>query len=192
MKKILIYGAGGHCNSLISLIESTNKYKIVGIIGKKAELNNKVLDYKIKYVDSDLKNLSKLFKNIAISITYYNNLNKRDKLFKSLRKRFNIPNIISPFSKISKHHKIGIGNQIFHDVIISAGVEIKNNCVLNNRSLIEHNSILENNVHVSTGVIINGDCKIESNSFIGSGSIFKQGIKVKKNKFIKIGSVVTK
>ena len=47
MKNILIYGAGGHCVSLINLIEQSKKYKIAGIIGKKNELNDKILNYKI-------------------------------------------------------------------------------------------------------------------------------------------------
>ena len=192
MKKILIYGAGGHCISLINLIESTNKYKIVGIIGRKEEINKKILDYKINYIDDDLNKLSKLYERIAISITYYADLKKRNKLFNALEKKFSIPNIISPYSKISKYCQIGQGNQIYHDVIINAGVQINNNCILNNRSLIEHSSILDNNVHISTGVIINGDCKIGANTFIGSGSIIRQGIQIKKNQFVKIGSIVKK
>jgi len=190
MKKILIYGAGGHCLSLVNLIETNKKFKIIGIIGRREELNKKILSYKIKYTDEDLNKLSKICNNITISITHFKNLKKRDNLFNFLRDKFNIPNIISPFSRISKHFKIGDGNQIFHDVLINSGVQINNNCIVNNKSLIEHNSILENNVHISTGVIVNGDCKIEKNSFIGSGSILKQGTFIRKNKFIKMGSLI--
>ena len=35
MKKILIFGAGGHANSCIDVIEAENKFKIIGLIGKK-------------------------------------------------------------------------------------------------------------------------------------------------------------
>ena len=192
MKNILIYGAGGHCVSLINLIEQSKKYKIAGIIGKKNELNDKILNYKINYTDSNLYLLSKKYKFLAISITYYSDLKKRDQLIKKLSKFFKLPNLISPNVRISKHAKIGIGNQIFDDVIINAGSNIKNNCILNTKSLIEHNVIIENNVHISTGCIINGNCIVKDNSFIGSGSILKQGIKINKDKFIKIGSIIKK
>ncbi len=192
MKNIILYGAGGHCISLINLIESTKKFKIIGIIGKKKELNKKILNYKIKYTDNDLNLLRKKCKFLALSITYYLNLKKRDQLVKKLSNLFILPNIVSRHAKISKHIKIGTGNQIFDDVIINAGSNIGDNCILNHKSLIEHNVLIKNNAHISTGCIINGNCIIEDNSFIGSGSILKQNIEVKKNEFIKMGSIVKK
>ena len=69
MKKFLIYGAGGHCLSLMDLIETNKKFKIIGIIGRRQELNKKILSYKIKYTDEDLNKLSKICNNITISIT---------------------------------------------------------------------------------------------------------------------------
>ena len=41
-KKILLFGAGGHANSCIDVILKTNKFKIVGLIGKKNELGKKI------------------------------------------------------------------------------------------------------------------------------------------------------
>ena len=40
-KKILIYGAGGHARSCIEVIESQNRYKIIGLVGREQELNKK-------------------------------------------------------------------------------------------------------------------------------------------------------
>lgn len=192
MKKIVLYGAGGHCISLINLIEHTKKFKIIGIIGKKKELNKNILNYKVNYTDGDLISLQKKCKFLALSITNYLNLKKRDLLIKKLSNSFILPNIISRNAKISKHIKMGIGNQIFDDVIINAGSIIGNHCVINHKSLLEHNVFVKNNVHISTGCIINGNCFIEDDSFIGSGSILRQDVKIRKNKFIKMGSIIKK
>ena len=45
--EILIFGCGGHAKSIIDLIDSTNKYKIIGLVGKKNELREKYLDIQL-------------------------------------------------------------------------------------------------------------------------------------------------
>ena len=40
-KKIILIGAGGHAESCIDVIESTNKYEIIGLVAK-SELGKKV------------------------------------------------------------------------------------------------------------------------------------------------------
>ena len=50
MKKIAIIGSGGHSNSLVDLIKSTKKFKIVGYFDNKK--NNKI---KLKYLEMTLR-----------------------------------------------------------------------------------------------------------------------------------------
>lgn len=192
MKNILIYGAGGHSKSLISLIKSTKKYKIVGIIGLKKEVGKKICGYTINYSDVDLEKLSKHCKNIVLAVTFYKNLQNRSKVItKLLKKNFKMPSIISPHSVLLKNVKIGDGVQIFHKVIINTNSIVKDYSIVNNQSLIEHDVILEENTHISTGVIVNGNCNIKRNTFIGSGSIIKENIKLKEGSFIKMFSKIT-
>ena len=55
-KKLLIIGAGGHARSCIDVIESSTNYKINYVLGKKEEINNKILNYKVNLIENDLKN----------------------------------------------------------------------------------------------------------------------------------------
>ena len=59
MKKLFLLGAGKHAESCIDVIESTKKFKIIGLIGKKSELGKKVCGYKVIYKDEDIKLLNK-------------------------------------------------------------------------------------------------------------------------------------
>ena len=105
MKKIVLYGAGGHCISLINLIERTKKFKIIGIIGKKKELNKNILNYKVNYTDGDLISLQKKCKFLALSITNYLNLKKRDLLIKKNKD----PSIWMQLSEIQRAGKNIVG-----------------------------------------------------------------------------------
>ena len=47
MKEIILISGGGHCKSVIDVIERQNLYKIAGIVDKKELIGSKVLDYEI-------------------------------------------------------------------------------------------------------------------------------------------------
>ena len=47
-----------------------------------------------------------------------------------------------------------------HGAIINSNTTIGSNCIINTKSLIEHDCLIGHNVHISTGAIINGHTKI--------------------------------
>jgi sugar O-acyltransferase (sialic acid O-acetyltransferase NeuD family) len=193
--KICILGFGGHAKSCVDLIESTKKFKIIGIISqKKSKINQKFLKkYKIIGTEKDCKKIYKICKNIVIGISFYKNLPLRDKVFENLKKiGFKLPIIVSPRSYISPGTVVDEGTQIFHGVTINKDVNIGPNCIINSHSLIEHDVNIERNSQISTGVIVNGGCVIKKNSFVGSGSILRENIKLKENSFIKMGTLLKK
>lgn len=188
MKNILIYGAGSNSVSLINLIESLKTYKIVGIIGLKKELGKKILKYKVNYTDKDINFLSKKYSYIALSNTYYNNLKKRMNIIGRLKKKFEMPSLISPTAILNNYFRKGKGIQIYNGVVINTQNRIEDYVFINTGSIIEHDSKLDENVHISTRVTVNGGCHIKKNSFIGSGCVLVQNKLVKSNSYIKMFS----
>ena len=67
-----------------------------------------------------------------------------------------------------------------HDVLVNAGSEIGKNCIINTKSLIEHDTKISDHCHIATSAIVNGACKIGKNSFVGSSSVIRQSIVVKR------------
>ena len=194
MKKenIIIFGAGGHAQSCIDVIESTEKYKIVCLIDndikKRKILNIKVIKEKKKV--SYYKNISK---NSFIGVGQIKSAKTRKKIFYQLKKaKYKLPKIISPNSYVSAHAKIGEGSIIMHGAIINSGVKIGRNCIINSRVLIEHNSIIKDNCHISTGAILNGGVEVGQDSFIGSNTVIKQEIKIGENSFVGFGLKIKK
>ena len=60
-EKILLVGAGGHCEACIDLIEQQGVYEIYGIIDKKNLVGQKVLGYAVIGTDDDLQCLRSQF-----------------------------------------------------------------------------------------------------------------------------------
>jgi sugar O-acyltransferase (sialic acid O-acetyltransferase NeuD family) len=189
MKEILLVGGGGHCKSVIDVIEQEGKYKIAGIIDKKELIGQEVLGYKIIASDNDLEMLFLKYKYALVTVGQIKSNSLRVKLFNILKEiGYVLPVITSPFAYVSKHAKIEEGTVVLHHALVNASVKVGTNCIINTKALIEHDSIVEGNVHISTGVIINGGVVVKENTFVGSNTTTKEYIEL--NGFIKAGGVV--
>ncbi len=189
MKKIILLGGGGHCKSCIDVIESENKYKIIGIIDKKKKF---LLNYKVfaeNYINK------KLIKNnyAFVTVGQIKNYKVRVKLFNRLKYLgFKIPSIISPSAYISKHAVIGKGTIVMHGAIVNAGAVVGNNCIINTNSLVEHDVVIGDHTHISTKATINGGVVIGSKVFVGSHSIIKNNISIGECSIVGAGLYIKK
>ena len=185
-ENIVLVGGGGHCSSVIDVIEQQGIYGIVGIVDLKEKIGQRNLGYGIIACDEDLPKLANEYKNFVISIGQLNNPKRRIELFDLLQGlSVHIPSIISPLAYVSQHAKVGSGTVIMHMAQINAKAKIGNNCIINSKALIEHDAIIEDNCHIATGAIINGGVKVCINSFIGIGVVTKQYITIPEASFIK-------
>lgn len=189
--KILLIGGGGHCKSVIDVIEATNRYDIVGIIDVKEKVGGHLLGYPIIGTDQEIGSLQIDIDAYHISLGMIGTSDKRSKIYHELKERgFNFPTIISPYAYVSKHAQIGEGTIIMHHAVVNAGSSIGENCIINTKSLIEHDAIIKDHTHIATGAIINGNVTVGEGSFIGSGSVSKQGCTISANSFVKANSII--
>ena len=186
---IVLIGGGGHCRSVIDVIEQENKYEIIGIVDTKENIGKKVLDYEIIGCDDDLETIFKTCKKACVTVGHIKSNELRVKLFNLAKKiGFNLPVIISPFAYVSKHSFIDEGTIIMHQALINANAKVGKNCIINTKALLEHDCIVEDNCHISTASVLNGGVVVKENSFFGSNATSKQSIEIEG--FIKAGSVV--
>ncbi len=191
MKKeqILLIGGGGHCKSVIDVIEQENRFEIAGIIDVQEKIGTQVLGYEVIASDEQLPQLFTKYKYAFITIGHIHSNTLRVKLFTKLKSiGFTLPVIQSPLSYVSQHAHIQEGTVIMHHAVINADAKIGKNCIINTKALIEHDTTVEDHCHISTSAIANGGVIIKEGSFLGSGSTTKEYIEV--NGFIKAGSVV--
>ncbi len=191
MREIILIGGGGHCKSVIDVIEQEGKFKIIGIVDRPEFLGKEVLGYQVIGNDSDLTDLARTCQNALITLGQIKSAKNRIKLFDlALDSGFTLPSVISPNAYVSKYSSIGDGAIIMHNAIINANTTIGDNCIINSKALIEHDCKILQHCHISTNATINGGVTIESESFIGSGATTKESIIIKKGSFIKAGSIV--
>ena len=191
MKSIILFGNGGHCKACIDIIETSNEYKIKGLIVHTKDNIKEFMNYKVIGNDSNFHKT--LFKedSAIICVGQISSSKKRRTLFNLLKENnVNIATIISNSSIISRHALIDIGSAVMHNVVINAGAEVGVNCILNTNSLIEHDVKIGNHCHISTGAIVNGAVEIGNDCFVGSGSIIREGVIIGDRCIISAGEIV--
>lgn len=189
MKEIILVGGGGHCKSVIDVIEQEAKYKIAGIIDKIELIGNNVLGYTIIGCDDNLSTLRERFSHAIITVGHVKSNALRVKLFNLLKELdFTMPSIVSPLAYVSKHAYIDEGTVVMHHALVNSDAKIGKNCIINSKALIEHDAIIEDNCHISTASVINGGVRVKENTFYGSNTTSREYIEV--SGFIKAGSIV--
>ena len=192
-ENIILIGGGGHCKSVIDVIELEDKFNIIGIIDQENMLGKDLLGYNIIGTDTDIDTLIKKCNNFHITIGHIKSNEARVKYFELIKSKGGIfPILKSPDSYVSKYATIHEGSIVMHNAFVNANAVIGKNCIINNGAVIEHDVVIEDNCHISTGAFINGGCVIKKNCFIGSNATLVQGISIAENNLIGAGSVVTK
>jgi sugar O-acyltransferase (sialic acid O-acetyltransferase NeuD family) len=188
-KEILLIGGGGHCKSVIDVIEQEGNFIIAGIIDRKELVGQKVLGYEVIGCDDDLEVLAKHYKYACITVGQIRSNEVRVKLFDILKKfNYELPVIVSPLSYVSSHATIDEGTIVMHHALVNADAKVGKNSIINTKALIEHDSIIGDHCHISTATVINGGVKVQENSFVGSNSTTKEYSEI--NGFMKAGEVL--
>lgn len=192
MRKLVLFGAGGHTRACIDVIRAEGRFEIVGLLEKNEDLiGARVLDLPVIGTDKDLEPLLDKNFDFFITLGQIKSPDTRIYLFQTLKTLGVIlPTIIAPTAYVSPNAKLGEGTIVMHMAVIGPRSEIGCNCIVNNRSLIEHDVVVGDHCHISTGVLINGGCKIECGSFVGSGSVLQEGVLISERSTISMATRV--
>ena len=184
-------GGGGHCQSVIDVIEAEGTRKIVGILDVAHKVGKRVLNYEIIGTEAQVPSLVKEH-CFLITVGQIQTSKPRTRLFELIRQAGGtFSTIISPHAYVSPHATLGEGSIIMHQALVNAGTSVGVNAIINTQALIEHGTRIGNHCHIATGAIINGNCQIGNHVFVGSRATVLQGVTIGEHIIVGAGAVVT-
>ena len=187
---IILIGGGGHCVSVIDVIENDNKFNILGILDSNIKENN-VLGYKILGGDNLIPELVNENTYFLITVGQIKSYSTRKKIAEILiENKAKLATIISTLAYVSKHATIGEGSIIMNGAVVNAKSTIGKNCIINTKSNVEHGVSIGDFCHLSTCAVINGDSVIENGTFIGSNATISNDVSIKENSIISAGKFI--
>ena len=187
---IILIGAGGHCVSVIDVIELENKYNILGILDSKMNKEN-VLGYPLLGGDELIPKLVNDNNYFLIATGQIKSYSIRQNIADKLKmNKAKLAIVVSPLAYVSKHASVQDGSIIMNGAIVNAKSKIGKHCIINTKSNIEHGSIIGDFCHISTCAVVNGDTSIGKGTFIGSNATICNGLKIEKNSVISAGKFI--
>lgn len=190
---ILLIGGGGHCVSVIDVIESTQQYEIMGIVEAPGVEQSQFMGLPIVGSDDDLEKLIQQTPNCIITIGQLQSAELRKALYqKVLAFGGKLPVIISPLAHVAMQTEIGAGTVVMHFALVNSLATIGDNCIINSYALVEHGTAVGSHCHLSTRATLNGDCRVGHSSLIGSGATVLQGLSIAAGSIVGAGALLTK
>jgi sugar O-acyltransferase (sialic acid O-acetyltransferase NeuD family) len=187
---IVLIGGGGHCISVIDVIENNNNYNILGILDSNSKEKN-ILGYKVLGGDDLISELVNENTYFLITVGQIKNYSIRKNIAKTLTENnAKLATVISSLAYVSRHAHIEQGTVIMNHAVVNAKSKIGKNCIINTKSNIEHGVSIGEFCHISTCAIINGDSVVGKGSFIGSNATISNGITIKENSIISAGKFI--
>ncbi len=190
---ILLIGGGGHCKSIIDVIENSDDFMIVGILDKEEKIGQKVLGYTIIDADEAVEERVEDGASFLITVGHIQSSMIRERLYRRVKEAGGkLAVLVSPYAHLSDYAHLGEGTVVLHHALVNAGAHIGSNTIINSKALIEHDVWVGDHCHIATGAILNGDCQVGSHTFIGSRATVIQGITIGEHIMVGAGAVVNK
>lgn len=191
MKKLVLIGGGGHCESVADCITRRN-YDDIIISDVETSIGKRICGIEITATDEMLPKLKKQgFSCAFITVGMAKAGGARQKICDMLhRYGFALETVIDLSACISKRCEIADGVFVGKSAVINAGARIGCCAIINTGAIIEHDCVIEKFSHIAPGCVLSGAVTIGENSHIGTGTSIKNGVHIGKNVTIGVGSAV--
>ena len=190
VQSILLVGGGGHCRSVIDVLEAAG-IAVAGVVDRAAAELSDVLGHPVLGTDEDLPRLAREHRFALVTIGQIASPQPRQRLAERLTALgFVLPAIVSPLARVSPHAVIGPGTVVHHFAVVNAGARVGAHCIINTRALIEHDAGIGDFCHVSTAAVVNGGASLGNGTFLGSGAVCRDNTAIGADCFVAMGERV--
>ena len=191
--KVIIWGGTGQATVVADII---GRKRILAIFDNNTEVLSPLKDIPIFYGEQGFQKWHQSRYQEGKQISYvtaigWNKGNAREEISGLLLSYGYVSiNVIHKSAVVSQSAKLGTNNQVLAQAYIGPEVLIGNNCIINTKSIVEHDCILYDNVDIAPGCILLGEVSMGKNSAIGAGTIILPKVHIGSNVIIGAGSVV--
>jgi len=180
---IIVYGGGGHGKSVVDLLRSIGKFKIIGILDDGIKAGTEIMGLQALGGKEKLADLYKDGVRLAVNaVGGIGNISSRINVFNLLdRSGFTCPAVIHPTALVETSAKLSPGLQVFPLAYIGSESRIGFGNIINTSSIISHDCMLDSYVNIAPGAILAGAVTVGEGTLIGMGVTINLNVKIGEN-----------
>lgn len=178
-KRIIIYGAGGHAKTVISLLRLLD-WEIIGIIDDGVEKGKSVSGVQVLGGAEILQSLRSRGIVYAVNaVGGIGNYMVRWRIFRRLQEfDFQFPTLIHPSAFVEDSVTLADGIQVLAQSYISSESRVGFGTLINAGVVISHDGNIGRCVNLSPGALLAGEVTVEDFAQIGMGATINLAIKI--------------
>lgn len=192
MNKIVVIGASGHAKVVVDVIEREGKVAVLGLIDTYKPVGGMFFGYQIlgteEILDALMKNEGLVGGIIAIGDNW--NRGRVAAKIKSLVPDFEFISAIHPSAQIARGVVIGRGTVVMAGTVVNSDSRIGGHCILNTKSSLDHDCVMEDFSSLAPGVTTGGVVRIGAFSAISLGANIIHGKNIGAHTVIGAGALV--
>ena len=100
--------------------------------------------------------------------------------------------LVHPMAYVSPRTMVGLGSVVFAGGIINIDSKVGEACIINTGSTVDHDCTLGDGVHICPGANLSGGVSVGEASWLGVGSCVRHSIQIGANVMVGAGAVIVK
>ncbi len=194
MEQIIIVGASGHAKVVADAVERQGRYRIIGFLDYTRSPGEPFLGYPILGREEDVPHLLHGQALAGAVVAIGDNFQRADVVRKLQNLVPNLPFVcvVHPSATIGRDVAVGPGTVVMAGVVVNPCCKVGAHCILNTRSALDHDSVLEDFSSLAPGVTTGGNVRIGAYTAIGIGATLIQRVTIGAHTVIGAGSVVVR
>ncbi|MEK5493967.1 acetyltransferase [Paenibacillus sp. FSL R7-0297] len=166
MRKVVIWGSGGHAREINWLCEEL-EVQVVGFLDERPEMKGQVVDG--VPVLGTLVNIELLKNEVELVCSGVGDPVLKKRFAKAaIQSGFRIAApLIHPHVRLNRKNIIGAGSMIFEGALLSGNITIGQHVIINRGVSLSHDIIIGDYVTLSPGVHLAGNVTIDEGAYIG-------------------------
>ena len=191
-KLIVVMGASEHGKVIVDVIERARKYHILGWIDTFKPVGGMLFGYQILGTEELLPDLMKNEGIMGGIIAIGDNWTRgrAAEKIKSLAPDFEFISATHPSAQIARGVTIGGGTVVMAGALVNSDSRVGDHCILNTKSSLDHDCVMEDFSSLAPGVTIGGVARIGTFSAVSLGANIIHGRTIGTHTVIGAGALV--
>ncbi len=191
-ENLVVIGSAGHAKVIIDIVEKSNKYQILGLIGLSHEIGQTLLSYEVLGTEEIIPSIMQAHPNCLFIIALGDNW-KRSMVFHKVKAIYpdaEFATAIHPSAEIAQSASIGKGVVVMAGAIINSSTVIGDFSIVNTKSSVDHDNIFEEFTSIGPGATTGGNVTVQAFSAICMGAVIKHGLTIATQSVIGAGALL--
>jgi sugar O-acyltransferase (sialic acid O-acetyltransferase NeuD family) len=182
MKRLVLWGAGGHGKVVLDIARAMNCFEQIAFVDD----NRACGEFCGCPVFPSLADAQ----GEAVVIAIGSNQARARCAAAALELGWELAALIHPSAIVSPSALVGAGTVVMPRAVINAGAVVGENCIINTAAVVEHDCRVGDHAHLSPGVVLGWTVTVEAMVHMGLGSIALPGSRIEAGAVVGAGAVV--